>query len=158
LAFGAFVAILIFGTGYGFYGQIVSGGLGAPQVAGAEVIFFIRALFVIVVALLGPPAIELVIDAESVRFSYERGSPGVRLWGAARTSIRERYFPGADDSVPRGQPVWSVYGPAGGFSETFISGTAFEELVSTARAHGHAMSERSGRTGWTLYTIHRAHS
>ena len=153
IGFSVFVAVLVAAAVYGIYGQVSTAKFGSMQVIDAGLVFFILGLFVLVVLLMRPPAIELVVDEAGVRVVFDSGAPDVRPWGSARTRFRGRFTAGANDSVSRGQPVWSVYGPFGGFSESFVPGAAFQEFRSAAKACGFVMTERSGRPGWTLYTI-----
>lgn len=153
IGLAVFVAVLMAGAVYGVYGMVNAGRFGSMQLVGTGLIFFIIGLFILVVLLMRPPAVKFEIDEAGVRLDFDRGAADVRSWTSARTRIRGRFTTGATDSVSHGQAIWSVYGPFGGFSESFVPGSAFEELRSTAKVHGFVMTERSGRPGWTLYTI-----
>ncbi len=153
IGFSVFVAVMVAGVVYGIYRQVSAGKFGSMQVIGDGLIFFILGLFLLVVLLMRPPAVEFVVDEVGVRLVFDSGAPDVRPWGSERTRIRGRFTAGANDSISRGQPVWSVYGPYGGLSESFVPGPAFQELRSAAKVHGFVMTESSGPPGWTLYTI-----
>lgn len=147
------MAVLLAGETYGIYVKVTAGRLGSTQVIGTILIFLICGLILSITMFMRPPAVELVISEVGVCLVLDNGVKDFRPWESPRTRIRGRFTAGADDFISRGQPVWSIYGPMGGLSESFIPGPAFEVLLSTAKAHGFYVTETSGHPGWTLYTI-----
>lgn len=156
LAFSGFLALVTAWIVYGAYVQSADGALSSFKFVGLALILLILALFIFVVAAMRPPAVELTVDAHGLRLYFEHGSPDVRSWQAEQMRLRGRYTHGVRDSVSAGQPLWSVFGRFGALTESFIPGPAFDELVSTAKAHGFELSEKSERSGWTLYALERA--
>ncbi|MFG1529875.1 MAG: hypothetical protein AAFA34_01175 [Thermoplasmata archaeon] len=153
LGFSVFVAVLLSSTIIGVYQQVSAGKFGLTQAIGDGLVLFILALFTFIVLFMPPPAVEMVVDEVGVHLIFDCLAPDVRPWGSARTRIRGRFTSGANDSISRGQPVWSIYGPLGGVSEPFVPYPAFQELLSAAKAHGFVMTETSGHSGWTLFTL-----
>lgn len=147
-----FAVILLADSAYGFYHQFTAG-TDLLHNVGAGLIFFILAMFLAVAILMRSGADAMTIDETGVRLEYQRGAPVVRSWGSSRPKLRGRRTDGAKDSISRGKPLWSVYGPQGGLSETFIPESAYRELVQTAQRHGLQFTERAGRPDWFLYTI-----
>ncbi len=156
LAFSVFLILVTAWVAYGAYIQAAKGMLSPLTLVGIVLILLVLALFTFVVAAMRPPAVDLTLDEDGFRLDFERGSPDVRSWQDWQTRLRGRYTPGARDSISAGQPLWSVYGRFGALTESFIPGPAFDELVTMAKAHGFALSEQSGRPGWTLYSLERA--
>jgi hypothetical protein len=102
-----------------------------------------------------PPASYLTIDESGMRLDYNRGSPDIRSWRDARLRIRGRRTDGVKDSISRGKPLQSVFGPRGGYQESFLPRAALDELFQEAKRHGLGVSERFSRPGWTVYIISR---
>jgi hypothetical protein len=155
VAFSLFLAVLTAWTAYEVYAQVMGSRFSLDNLTGSILIFLIVGLFAFWMVFMRPPALELAIDETGVRLDYERGTPDTRRWNDALTRFRGRRTDGVSDSISRGKPLCSIYGRLGGLSESFIPAPAFEELVAMANAHGFVLSERSGRPGWTLYSLER---
>ena len=155
IAFSVFLAIASAWIVYGIYHQTIDATLSFLNLIGFVLILLILGLFVFVMVAMRPPAVELAIGESGVRLEFERGSPDIRPWSEVRTRFRGRYTGGVSDSISHGQPLWSVYGRFGALSEAFIPKPAFDELISVSKAHGLELNEKSGRPGWTLYSLDR---
>jgi hypothetical protein len=150
-----FAVVALSLSAYSVFRQAVGPGLDSLDIQGASLIFLILGLMLLYAFLMRPGARSLTIDETGIRLEFRRGPPDVRPWSNPRFRIRGRWTNGVRDGVSRGRPLWSIYGPYGGFSESFVPQTAYNDLVLEAGRHGLRVIERSGRPGWTLYTIKR---
>lgn len=155
IGFGVFIAALLFLILFGIYHQIETDSFGPMRAVGAGFVFLILGLLLLLAALMGPPAARLQVDEVGIRFEYARGRADSRTWESPRMKIQGRFTRGADDIISGGRPVWSIYGRFGGFSETFVPASAFEEMRASAEAHGFVMTESIGHPGWTLFKLGR---
>jgi hypothetical protein len=137
----------------GVYQEAVGARLGTLQAIEFALIFGVLGTMTFMVTAMRGSAVNLTIDEWGVRLDYARGPVFSRSWTAEGVVFRGRYTRGVRDSISHGRALWSVYGRGGGFAESFIPESAYNELVSVAVAHGLRLTETNGHPGWTLYQI-----
>lgn len=118
-------------------------------------LLWVWSLFFWIALNLRPPAESITIDDQGIRLDFSRGHADIRQWGDPKVRVRGRQTDGVGDSISRGVPLQSVFGPRGGFQETFLPRPALVEVFEKARGHGLAVSIVPGRPGWSRYIISR---
>jgi hypothetical protein len=98
-------------------------------------------------------ATSLTIDESGLRLAFARGPPDLRPWDNPKFLIRGRRTAGVPGKKGASVPLWSVFGPQGGLSESFIPSGAFEEIVRVSEARGYTLREVRSAQGWVLYRI-----
>ncbi len=154
--FGTFALVSLALVSYGVYQSEVGPGLNLIHLVGIVLVYFILGLFLFIALAFRLPARALEIDDTGFRLEFEHGAPYVRKWNDPRLRITGERTRGAGDSLSRGRPRWSVYGPMGGFSESFIPEAAFDQILRESQRRNFLFAERAQtRPGWYLYTLTR---
>lgn len=153
---GLRVFVILMGVVIAYHGyQVITTSSPAIQFVALGLLLWVWSLFAWMAFSFRRAASFLTIDDAGIRLDYSRGSPGARQWGDAKLRIRGRRTDGVMDSISRGKAIQSIFGPLGGFQESFLPRSALDELFHEARRRGLTVSERPGRHGWMLYLISR---